>query len=154
MPRRQRTQWLSEAEQTAWRSYLAAHAHLLGELNRRLAARSGLSIGDYEVLVDLSEAPGGRLRIGQLAETMQWERSRLSHHLSRMERRGLVGREGCETDARGAFVAITDAGATALRLAAAPHVADVRELFVEPAGPALGELGELSRRILGATRQE
>ncbi len=129
---------------------MAAHARLMAELNARLMAGAGLSIADYEVLVHLSEASDGRLRVHALAERMQWDRSRLSHHLSRMERRGLVGREECATDARGSVVVTTDEGHSTLERAAPMHAADVRGLFVEPVGAALEELDRLSHRILGA----
>lgn len=137
-------------EQRAWRSYVHAHARLLAELNRRLLAGVELSIADYEVLVHLSEARDASLRIYELAEVLQWERSRLSHHVSRMERRGLVTREGCETDARGAFVVLSADGRHALEEAAPLHAADVRELFVKPAGKALAEVDAASRRIASA----
>jgi len=74
------------------------------------ASRNGLSIPDVEVLAHLSEASAGRLRSFALGQLLQWERSRLSQHLTRMERRGLVTRERCSTDQRGAFVVVTPEG--------------------------------------------
>jgi len=113
--------WLDESEQRAWRSYLQMHGQLLARLNRQLQADSDLSLADYEVLVTLSEVPAGRLRPFELQRGLQWEQSRLSHQLRRMEHRGLVGREGCTDDRRGAFIVLTDAGRRAIE-AAAPTI--------------------------------
>ena len=85
--------WLDDDQQRAWRAYVGSHARLLAELNRRLVEVSGLTLADYEVLVHLSEASDQRLRSFELADAMQWERSRLTHHLTRMTKRGLVVRE-------------------------------------------------------------
>ncbi|HEV8297656.1 MAG TPA: MarR family transcriptional regulator, partial [Acidimicrobiales bacterium] len=99
--------WLDERENRAWRGLQQVRAQLGGRLGRQLQRDTGLSAADYEVLVNLSEAPKGRLRSYELSNALQWEKSRLSHHLTRMQRRGLVDREGCATDARGAFILIT-----------------------------------------------
>lgn len=129
--------WLDEREQRAWRGYLAMQARLHARLNRRLQEESGLSLSDFDVLVALTDrADGGtssgvRMRVHELAETVQWERSRLSHQLSRMQRRGLVEREDCEDDARGAFVVLTDEGQRTIERAAPPHVDAVRELVFD-----------------------
>jgi DNA-binding MarR family transcriptional regulator len=88
------------------------------------------------VLVQLSEAPGGRLRPFQLGQALDWEQSRLSHLLSRMTRRGFVAREGCPGDGRGALVALTAAGRAAIESAAPGHVAAVRTLVFDALGPA------------------
>ena len=84
---------------------MRAYVLIDAQLNRQLLRETDLSQADYAVLVNLSEAPEGRLRGFALAQGMQWEKSRLSHHLTRMERRGLIERQGCPTDGRGAFVA-------------------------------------------------
>jgi DNA-binding MarR family transcriptional regulator len=125
------TRWLDEREQAVWRGYLTMGSALLAHLNRNLLTASGLSEGDYAVLVSLSEADGERLRAFELARGIQWEKSRLSHQLTRMERRGLVRREECLSDARGAFVALTDAGRQAIEVAAPRHVEDVRRWFID-----------------------
>ena len=101
---------------------------LPAQLGRELP---GLSIPEYEVLVHLSEAPGGRLRPFQLAEATHWEQSRLSHPLSRMTRRGFVARQDCPGDRRGAEVVLTRAGRAALESAAPGHVAAVRRLVFD-----------------------
>jgi DNA-binding MarR family transcriptional regulator len=121
--------WLTADEQRAWRAYLRAGTLLSARLNRQLQADSGLSLPEYEVLVQLSEAPDGRLRPVQLGHALHWEQSRLSHQLSRMARRGFITREESPGDARGALVALTGAGRTAVEAAAPGHVAAVRQLI-------------------------
>jgi DNA-binding MarR family transcriptional regulator len=124
-------QWLTDDEQRAWRGLMQMTSRLDARLNRELQQTSGLSLADYDVLVLLTEAPDGRLRMFELADDLQWEQSRLSHHLARMQRRGLVAREECTTDRRGAFVVLTDAGREAIEEAAPPHVATVRQLVFD-----------------------
>jgi DNA-binding MarR family transcriptional regulator len=128
--------WLDGQEEKLWRGYLRMNTELHSRLNRHLVRETGLSAADYEVLVNLSEAPDGRRRAFELRDSMQWEQSRLSHHLTRMERRGLVEREECTTDGRGAVIAITAAGRTAIEDAAPDHVAEVRRLFIDVLTPA------------------
>ena len=139
--------WLDDDQQRAWRAYVGSHARLMAELNRRLVEVSGLTLADYEVLVHLSEASDQRLRSFELADAMQWERSRLTHHLTRMTKRGLVVRELCEDDGRGSFVVVTPAGRRVLRRAAPNHAVDVQELFVTPVGRDLRAVERLSLRI-------
>jgi DNA-binding MarR family transcriptional regulator len=124
-------EWLTPDEQRAWRTYLRMSALLPARLNRQLQRDSGLSLPEYEVLVALSEAPGGRLRPYQLCEALSWEQSRLSHQLTRMERRGLVAREECPADGRGAFVILQPEGGDAIESAAPGHVATVRQLIFD-----------------------
>jgi DNA-binding MarR family transcriptional regulator len=107
------------------------NALLQRHLNRRLQAASGLSVGDYEVLVFLSESEAGRLRVGELGELIQWDSSRLSHHLGRMEKRGLLRREVSTSDRRGFEVVISAEGSEAIRSAAACHAAEVRRVFFD-----------------------
>jgi DNA-binding MarR family transcriptional regulator len=127
--------WLDAREQRAWRGYLAMQAQLQATLHRRLQADAGLSLADFDVLVALSDRADEPVRAGELAGLLQWEKSRLSHHLARMERRGLVAREDCPDDARGAFVVLTDAGRRAQEAAAPAHVAAVRELVFDGLAP-------------------
>ncbi|MEO3786012.1 MarR family transcriptional regulator [Actinocorallia sp. B10E7] len=129
------TRWLSDDEQRAWRSYLRMQNRLTAELNRRLQTASGLSLADYDVLVHLTDAPDGRLRPYELQRELHWEQSRLSHHLSRMHKRGLVRREECDEDKRGAYVLLTEAGRQAITEAAPDHVETVRRLFVDALSP-------------------
>ncbi|WP_433244413.1 MarR family winged helix-turn-helix transcriptional regulator [Streptosporangium sp. CA-135522] len=123
--------WLDEDEQRAWRAHIRLQGQLTARLNRQLQADSGLSLADYEVLVQLTDTPDGRLRPFELQREIQWEQSRLSHHLSRMQRRGLICREECPDDGRGAFIVLTDAGRDAITAAAPGHVETVRRLFFE-----------------------
>ncbi|MEU4626811.1 MarR family transcriptional regulator [Actinoplanes sp. NPDC023801] len=132
MPRRLPT---SEQLRT-WRDFIETAEALRGVLAGRLQAETGLSPGDYAVLLTLSEATDRRLRPSDLAVVISWERSRLSHHLGRMERRGLIRREGYSGDSRGAFVILTDEGSAAFHAATVPHLTAVRELFVEALTPA------------------
>jgi len=123
--------WLTNDEQRAWRTYLRMSTLLPAQLNRQLMRDSGLTLPEYEVLVQLSEAPGQRLRPFQICDALNWEQSRLSHQLTRMQRRGLVGRQECESDGRGAFVVLTEAGAASIDSAAPGHVAAVRRLMFD-----------------------
>ncbi|OHU98133.1 MarR family winged helix-turn-helix transcriptional regulator [Mycobacterium talmoniae] len=125
--------WLSADEQRAWRSYIAMSQRLERHLERHLQRDFGLSASDFEVLVNLSEAPDGRMRAFELGEMTEWEKSRLSHHLSRMEKRGLVRREAC--GARYPEIVLTDAGRAAIEAAAPPNAARVRKVFVDVLGP-------------------
>lgn len=122
--------WLSDEEERAWRRYRRMRTLLDLQLGRDLA-REGLSDPDYDVLSTLSEAEGHRWRVNEFARRLLWNQSRLSHHLSRMEKRGLVAREDCASDGRGAFVVLTDAGRRALEAAAPNHVASVRAHFID-----------------------
>jgi DNA-binding MarR family transcriptional regulator len=123
--------WLSDDEQRAWRTYLRMSSLLPAALNRQLQQDCGLTLPEYEVLVQLSETPQRRLRPFQICEALNWEQSRLSHQLTRMERRGLVARHECEADGRGAFIELTPAGADAIAAAAPRHVATVRGLVFD-----------------------
>ena len=125
------SRWLTEDEQRAWRGLLRMTTRLNARLNRQLQDECGLSLADYEVLVVLSEAPAGRLRVFEITDALAWEQSRVSHQLARMQRRGLVAREECPTDGRGAFVVLTEAGRDAIERAAPAHVQTVRQLVFD-----------------------
>jgi DNA-binding MarR family transcriptional regulator len=125
------TRWLDAAQQRAWQGYLAMQAQLNARLNRQLQADSDLSLPDFDVLVHLTDAPANRIRVFELARALQWEKSRLSHHLARMQRRGLVAREECPSDARGAFIVLTPEGREAIEEAAPQHVETVQRLFFD-----------------------
>jgi DNA-binding MarR family transcriptional regulator len=127
--------WLDEREARAWRGFLRLGNEVRASSARQLQRETGLSEADYEVLVNLSEAPGGVLRAFELGRATKWEKSRLSHHLTRMAQRGLVERRRCPTDSRGSNVAITDAGRAAITEAAPRHVAHVRKVFVDVLTP-------------------
>jgi DNA-binding MarR family transcriptional regulator len=125
------TRWLTEEEQQAWRGLLQMTSQLNARMNRQLQDDYGVSLVDYEVLVVLSEAPAGRLRVFEISDALAWEQSRVSHQLARMNRRGLVAREECQTDARGAFAVLTEAGRAAIERAAPAHVEIVRQLVFD-----------------------
>ncbi|NKQ53581.1 MarR family transcriptional regulator [Amycolatopsis sp. K13G38] len=110
-------------------------AQLAAQLNRELQADSELSHSDFAVLVRLTDVEDGRVRMRELARALQWEKSRLSHHLRRMQGRGLVAREECPSDARGAFIVLTDAGRAAIEAAAPKHVETVRRLVFDALSP-------------------
>ena len=123
--------WLDGRQQRLWQGYLHLNQDLFAVLEQQLARESGLSGADYRVLHPLSEAPGGLLRARDLGNEIGWDRSRLSHHLSRMEDRGLVTREECAEDARGLMVRLTKAGRQAIEEAAPGHVEAVRRYFFD-----------------------
>ena len=141
--------WLDAREQRAWRGLREMEMRLGAEVGRRLAAASGLSVQDYGVLVVLTSQPDGSIRSYELAARLGWEKSRLSHHIGRMQRRGLVTKQRCEVDRRGWFVAITPQGRSEIEAAAPGHLEDVRELFVDLLEPAqLDALGDITETVL------
>ena len=143
------TRWLTEDEQRAWRGLLRMTSQLNARANRLLLQEYGISLADYEVLVALSEAPEGQLRVFEVADALAWEQSRVSHQLARMQRRGLITREGCATDARGAFAVLTTAGRAAIERAAPAHVEQVRQLvFDELSHEQVSALTEITTRVL------
>jgi len=125
------TEWLTTEQQQTWRAYLAATTLLAEKLSRELQAAHGLTMADYEILVRLSEAPDRRLRMSQLASHTLSSRSRLSHQVDRLEKAGLVERQACEDDRRGANAVLTEQGWTLLVAAAPDHVEGVRRHFVD-----------------------
>lgn len=157
-PPQRRARQMPTAEQLRiWRDFIETTEALRSELASRLQSECSLSSGDYAVLLALSEAQGGRMRSSELAADIGWERSRLSHHLGRMERRGLIRREECAADSRGAEVVLATTGAEAFRRATVPHLRAVRELFIDALTPdqlvAAGGLAATLREHLGPTRK-
>ncbi len=135
--------WLSGEQQAQWRAYRDGTAWLLDALTRQLDEESGLSLGEYEILVRLSESPDRTLRMSQLADELAHSRSRLSHTVGRMERAGLVVRRACPSDARGVNCTMTDEGWAAIVAAAPGHVRAVRGHLVDVLTPAqLAALGD------------
>jgi DNA-binding MarR family transcriptional regulator len=125
---------LTVAELAVWRSLVDTTAELRRILGAELQDLN-LSPGDYQVLLALSEADGRRLRSSQLADIIDWERSRLSHHLKRMEQRGLIGRHDCATDSRGAEVSLTADGARLFRGSTVPHMRAIKMYFADALTP-------------------
>jgi DNA-binding MarR family transcriptional regulator len=124
-------QWLDTREARLWQSYRDTYRELMRALEARLIGNSGLSGADYALLHPLSVAEDGVLRTRDLGKSVGWERSRLSHQVSRMEKRGLVCREDCASDARGSMVRLTELGWKAIEAAAPDHVAAVRSYFFD-----------------------
>jgi DNA-binding MarR family transcriptional regulator len=141
--------WLTAEEGEAWAGLQVMQGVLMGRLSRELSSTRGLSIQDYGVLATVSETADGRLRAFELGRLMGWEKSRLSHHIARMEERGLLRRERCPSDARGLFVVLTDEGRSALEEAAPSHVRSVRRWFVDRLTPAqLSTLADIAHTVL------
>ena len=122
--------WLNAAEMKAWRRYIIASRRLLEALDDDLAAHD-ISMSDYEVLAQLSEAPERRMRMSELADVAMISRSRLSHRIKVMEKAGWVKREACPIDKRGYFAVMTPKGWKAIVAAAPDHVDSVRERFLD-----------------------
>lgn len=138
---------LSGRELAAWRTSIQMLETLRSRLEQQLQADSGLSMADYTVLSQLSEAPGGRMRLFELGQAASWEKSRLHHQLTRMAKRGLIDREPCGP--RGIEAAITAHGFAVIREAAPAHARAVRALFVDRLDPAeLDQFAELAGTIL------
>jgi DNA-binding MarR family transcriptional regulator len=141
--------WLDDAEARAWRGYMRMRTLLNAEIVRDLAREAGLSGPDYDVLSNLSEAEGRRARLRDLAARMAWSTSRLSHHITRMERRGLVRREDYPGDARGAVVVLTEEGLRTIVEVAPGHVASVRRHFIDLLSrEQLEALAEIAQTVL------
>lgn len=142
-------QWLTDREDRAWRAYRRMQSLLPAQLTRDLGRDSGLSDPDYEVLSNLSEKPSHRWQLRELADKMLWSRSRLSHHIARMEQRGLVAREGDADDRRGCILVLTTQGLATLENAAPFHVVSVRKHFIDQLSAAeLATLTEISERVV------
>jgi DNA-binding MarR family transcriptional regulator len=145
--------WLDVDEQKAWRAWLYSAQLLMDRLDRELTHETGISHAYYEILVALSETPGRKLRMSELADRCLSSRSRLSHAVSRLEERGWVGRELCPDDGRGQLAVLTDNCFAALEAAAPIHVASVRTHLFDQLSPeqvaAMRDLGETLLRHLG-----
>ena len=124
--------WLDPDEQGVWRAFLDVSRLLFEQLNRQLSDEAGMSLAEYEILVQLSEAPDRRLRMSELADRVVSSRSRITHTVGRMEERGLVLREACADDGRGVLCVLTDAGFAVLEGAAPGHVEMVRTVMFDP----------------------
>ena len=136
-----------------WRDHIETAEALRARLATRLLSESALSSGDYQVLLALTEAPQHTLRSSELADVVGWERSRLSHHLGRMEKRGLIRRQPCADGVHGVDVVATESGREQFRAGSVPHLRAVRELFLDALTPEqLAHVDDISialRRHLG-----
>jgi DNA-binding MarR family transcriptional regulator len=140
---------VSDDDWGIWRAFVTMHRHLARELDRQLLRDAGISQADFSVLARLSEAPDRKLRTGELAELLAWEKSRVSHQVARMESRGLLERTDCDTDGRGTWVGITAEGRRTLLASTRDHAATIRGLFFdELSDDEKTAIGDVSRRIL------
>lgn len=127
--------WLNDEEQAVWRLILAGMRKIDRVLDETLLSCSDLSSSEFSVLVSLSEAEDQALRLRDLCAGLDWDRSRTSHQITRMERRGLVTKRKSEGDARGVIVSLTDDGMRRLRAAAPEHVESVRRVVFDHISP-------------------
>lgn len=126
--------WLSEEQQVIWRQFLSGTGRIFAELDAELR-EFGLDLGEYEILVHLSEAPDHALRMSDLASSVRQSRSRLTHTVSRMESKGILTRTACPSDRRGVIARLTDDGYALLVEAAPHHVESVRRVLVDVVDP-------------------
>lgn len=130
------TRWLDADQQATWRAFIVGSTLLMDTLDRELRQAHDISLGEYEILVRLSESPDRTLRMAKIAESMRHSRSRVTHTVTRMEKDGLIRREAAADDKRGVDAVMTDKGWTLLQAAAHTHVAGVRAHFVDLADPS------------------
>lgn len=143
------TRWLEPDQQWAWRAYVRMQGELNAHLSRQMAVDSDISMADFAVLVELTDTSDERVRVLELARSLHWEKSRISHHVARMEKRGLVAREGCTSDGRGSYVVLTDLGRAAIEDAAPSHAETVRALVFDQLDASEVEaLHKISEKIL------
>ena len=143
--------WLSAEQQHVWRAYLNGVARINERLDAELR-QFDLDLGEYEILVHLSESPEQQLRMSDLAARVRQSRSRLTHTVARMEKKGLVLRKACPEDRRGVIAVLTGRGLTLLKTAAPYHVESVRQAFVDPVSPEDFEaIGRAMHAVLAVT---
>ena len=146
--------WLNAAEMKAWRRYIIASRRLLEALDSDLEDHE-LSMADYEVLAQLSDAPERKMRMSELADVAMLSRSRLSHRIKVMEKAGWVKREACPVDKRGYFAVMTAKGWKAIVAAAPDHVESVRTRFMDHLTKADQQvLAEIFERIEESLRKD
>ena len=130
----QDVQWLTDEEQRLWRSILNAKRAVDRSIDLQLQESLDISTADFSVLVVLSEAENNVVRMRTLCESLDWDRSRMSHQITRMERRGLVTKERCACDNRGIDVTLTEHGRNVIEKAAPNHVKLVRHVLFDVLG--------------------
>ena len=145
------TRWLNADEMRAWHSFLAAGALIDRRVDQQLKETAGLSHPQYEILVRLAAAPGGELRMTELADTLLTSKSGLTYQVTQLEKAGLVARRSCPSDVRGVLAVLTEAGRRRLEQAAPGHVALVRELVIDVLTP--GQLALLADALSEVTRR-
>lgn len=145
------TEWLTDAEQEAWRPFITAVEMLRRTLNAELLRAHDLSLDDYAILAMLSEAEDDRLRLGDLAGILRVPKAHITYRVKRLVDRDLIEREACETDARGVFAVLTAAGREAVEAAAPTHVTSVRRHLLDHLTPEqLRAIGEGMRAVVDA----
>jgi DNA-binding MarR family transcriptional regulator len=122
---------LSEAELGAWRGMLRVHSALVKQLDAELSSAHKLPLSSYEVLLNLEAAPGRKRRMAELADSVLLSRSGMTRLVDRLEKDGLLRRDTCTDDGRGAYAVLTDTGAAALAEARHTHLDGVREKFLK-----------------------
>lgn len=127
--------WLDDDEQQAWRAFITATVLITRALDKEMRDTHGLSLDDYGILAIVSEAPGERLRLGELAQVMRVPKAHITYRIQRLRDLGLVERVGCPDDARGAFATLTPEGRKAITSAAPTHVAGVRQHLIDHLSP-------------------
>lgn len=135
----------------AWRAFLEAHARVARRLDDELRAEHGISLAEYDALLQLARAPGRRLRMNQLADRVILSRSGITRLVDRLEAAGLVARTSCSTDARGAEAHLTEAGLERLRQAARTHLAGIERYFVAVVDPL--DLPAIERALAAVARR-
>ena len=141
---------LSDDEWAVWDAFYSMRRRLDRALELRLHDDSGVSAPEYEILVGLGRSDDRRLRVRDIAEQIGWEKSRVSHQVTRMEKRGLVRRTDCASDARGTWVELTADGRRAMLSATRGHTAAIRRYFVGALDDDAATLESFSRRVLEA----
>ena len=148
------TKWLNKDELAAWKNLWLMQLQVEARLAEDLAKHE-LSLPDYLVLATLADQADGKMRIVELGNELGWEKSRVSHQISRMVGRGLVEKERCETDGRGFFVVLADQGRLFARKAAPNHVKLVRRLVIDQLSKnELKTVRKVSERVLNAMQNE
>jgi DNA-binding MarR family transcriptional regulator len=143
-----KTKWLTDEERSAWRNFTLMQLQLFALLASELT-NDGLSYQDYVVLAELSDRVDHMARQNELGRQLGWEKSRISHQVTRMESRGLITKKRCPTDQRGWFVELTVAGQAAIAAAAPAHVHTVRRHFIDLLTPLqLRQLDTISKTVL------
>ena len=143
-----------EPRLAAWRTFITAHAAVIGRIEREMAAAQVIPLTWYDVLIELYEAPERQLRLHKLADAIVLSRSGLTRLIDRLEAAGLLRRETATTDRRGAYAVLTDAGITAMRVAWPVYARGITELFARHLSDTeAASLTDALRRILAATRE-
>ena len=149
MTTRTGTPWLSQEQQRNWRSFIGGITVLMDHLDRDLRTQHDLSLGEYEILVRLSEAPNRSIRMAELAAAVAHSRSRVTHTISRLERDGIVRRDTCSDDGRGVSAVLTDHGFSVLEKAAHTHVRGVHDyLIVNAPDEEFEVVGRVMQRVV------